>query len=114
MDGRRNPKARSGRVLERGVGPLTAAAEQRPGGWTYVRPATIRAMDTTTNASLDLAQLRSTLAGPLLGPGDEGFDAARQAWNLAADQRPAAVAHATSADDVAAAVRFARERGLGV
>ena len=50
----------------------------------------------------------------LVGPGDDGWDAARQAWNLTADQHPAAVAFPNDADDVAAAVKLARERGLRV
>jgi hypothetical protein len=47
-------------------------------------------------------------------PGDDRFDQARQAWNLAVDQRPAAVAFPESAADVAAAVGWAAERGLRV
>jgi FAD binding domain/Berberine and berberine like len=50
----------------------------------------------------------------VLTPDDPGWDKARSAWNLAVDQRPAAVALPESAADVAAAVRFARERGLRV
>jgi FAD/FMN-containing dehydrogenase len=52
--------------------------------------------------------------GPVLSPGDPGWDDARRAWNLAVDQRPAAIALPASAQDVVAAVRFARERGLRV
>jgi hypothetical protein len=40
--------------------------------------------------------------------------AGRQAWNLAVDQRPAAVAFPRTADDVAAVVTFAREHDLRV
>jgi hypothetical protein len=47
-------------------------------------------------------------------PGEPGWDEARRAWNLAVDQRPAAVAIPETAQDVAAAVRFARERGWRV
>jgi hypothetical protein len=47
-------------------------------------------------------------------PDDSRFDDARQAWNLAADLRPAVVALPTSVDDVVAAVTYARERGLQV
>jgi hypothetical protein len=47
-------------------------------------------------------------------PADPGWDDARQAWDLAVDQHPAAVALPKSAADVAAAVRFAREGGLRV
>jgi hypothetical protein len=50
----------------------------------------------------------------ILNPGDPGWEDARQAWNLAVDQHPAAIALPSSADDAAAAVRFAHERGLRV
>ena len=62
----------------------------------------------------DLSSLRSTLDSPVLGPDDDGWDAARQAWNLTVDLRPAAIAFAKDAGEVAAVVRFARERGLRV
>ena len=44
----------------------------------------------------------------------DSWDEARQAWNLAVDQRPAAVFVPESADDVAEAVDFARRNGLRV
>jgi FAD/FMN-containing dehydrogenase len=47
-------------------------------------------------------------------PHDPDWDQARLAWNLSADQQPAAVALPESADDVTAVVRWARERGLRV
>jgi FAD binding domain len=53
-------------------------------------------------------------ATAILTPADPGWDDARQAWNLAVDQRPAAIAVPRSADYVAAAVGFARRRGLRV
>jgi FAD binding domain/Berberine and berberine like len=60
----------------------------------------------------------STVSAPkataILTPGDPGWDDARQAWNLAVGQRPAAVARPGSAADAAAAVGFARDRGLRV
>src|SRR5688500_4277684 len=45
-------------------------------------------------------------------PGDAGYDQARAGWNGAIDRRPAAVAYARDADDVAAAVRAARLAGV--
>ena len=45
---------------------------------------------------------------------DSDWDQARQAWNLAADQQPPAVAFVESADDVAKVLGFARENGLRV
>jgi FAD/FMN-containing dehydrogenase len=50
----------------------------------------------------------------LVGRGEEQWDSARAAWNLAIDQRPAMVARPGDADEVAAVVSYARENGLRV
>ena len=50
----------------------------------------------------------------LVGPADPGYDDARRVWNLAADLRPAAVAVATSPEQVVAVVRHAADQGLRV
>ena len=50
----------------------------------------------------------------LVKPGEERWDSARAAWNLAVDQEPAMVARPGNADEVAAVVNFARENGLRV
>jgi FAD/FMN-containing dehydrogenase len=47
-------------------------------------------------------------------PDDSRYDDARQAWNLAADLRPAVVVLPTSVDDVVDAVHYARERELQI
>ena len=60
------------------------------------------------------AMLAERLDGRLLLPGDADWDTARAAWNLAVDQRPAAVVIAASATDIARTVRAARELGLAV
>jgi FAD/FMN-containing dehydrogenase len=59
-------------------------------------------------------QLRERFRGALLRPGEEGYDEARRVWNGAVDRRPALIARPAGADDVATAVRFARERDLPV
>ena len=64
--------------------------------------------------SLDIDALRRRLAGDAVVPGDSAWDTARMAWNLAADQHPAAVVLAEHADDVAATLAFAGEHGLRV
>ena len=64
--------------------------------------------ETTT---VDVAKLRSSFRGETFLPGDDGYDAARQAFNLMVDQRPAAIALPVDAEDVAEMVRFAREHG---
>lgn len=71
-------------------------------------------MTSTTLSTHDLGPLRSSVAGSVLAPGDDGWDAARQAWNVLAEQRPAGIVFAESASDVAACVTFARRHGLSV
>ena len=63
---------------------------------------------------MTIEALRTRIAGEVVTPDEPGFDAARQAWNLAVDQRPALVALPESADDVVAIVEFARENGYRV
>jgi len=52
--------------------------------------------------------------GLVLLPGHPGYERGRVPWNLAVDQRPAAVAVASSAADVVAVVRAASAAGLRV
>jgi FAD/FMN-containing dehydrogenase len=47
-------------------------------------------------------------------PSDARYDDARLAWNLSADQHPAAIWRATSVEDVQDALAYARERGWRV
>lgn len=61
-----------------------------------------------------LAGLARALDGRLVQPGDPDWDEARTAWNLAVDQRPAAVVVARSVDDVVSTVRLAAAYGLAV
>ena len=51
---------------------------------------------------LDFSRLRSAVGGVVITAGDPGYDAARQAWNLAIDQQPAAVVLPASVADVQA------------
>src|SRR5205823_4981816 len=62
-----------------------------------------------------LQELREAVSGEVVSRTDEGYDAARLIWNGAHDAaRPAVVVRCTSADDVAAAIGFARSQGLSV
>jgi FAD/FMN-containing dehydrogenase len=67
-----------------------------------------------TMAGRDLEALRAAIAGQVFVPGQVGYDQARQAWNLAVDERPSVVVVAESAADVARAVRYARARQMRV
>lgn len=60
----------------------------------------------------DFAALRSLVSGPVLEPTDPGFTEEAGGFNLAIIHAPDAVVGVTSAADVAATVRFARDKGL--
>ena len=61
-----------------------------------------------------IEKLRRRLQGSVHAPGDEGYDEGRQAFNLNAHQEPALVVFAAEESDVVAAVRLAKDQGLGV
>ena len=72
-------------------------------------------MTTPNSLSCHVSQaLRASIAADVFVPGEHGYDHARQAWNLFADQQPAAVVFAESAADVARAVKFAAAQGMRI
>ncbi|WP_426511890.1 FAD-binding oxidoreductase [Dactylosporangium sp. McL0621] len=58
--------------------------------------------------------LRRLCGGAVHLPGDPGYDTARMPWNVAVDQRPAAVAYPADAIEVAELVRAASAAGLRI
>ena len=67
-----------------------------------------------TIADRDLKVLEAAISGQVSVRGQAGYDQARQAWNLAVDERPYVVVVAESASDVVQAVRYARAHGMRV
>jgi FAD/FMN-containing dehydrogenase len=66
-------------------------------------------------ASADSVQLLGeVVSGPVLAPGDRGYDEARRVHNRLIDKRPAAIARCLHTADVADAVNFGREEGLEI
>jgi FAD/FMN-containing dehydrogenase len=61
-----------------------------------------------------VAALGSGLRGALIGPDDDGYNAARTVWNAMIDRRPALIARCAGVADVIDAVNFARSNGLRV
>src|SRR4030095_2488525 len=59
-----------------------------------------------------LGDLDSRLTGRLLRPGDQGWGDAVRGWDALAAHVPALLVQTTSANDVAAAIGFARDHGL--
>jgi FAD/FMN-containing dehydrogenase len=68
-------------------------------------------MTTTAQPAL-FDSLSSALRGPVIQPGDDGYEAARAVYNAMIDRRPAAIAECADVADVMTAVRFARDNRL--
>ena len=62
----------------------------------------------------DLDELSAQLRGPLLVPGEPGYDDARSIWNAMIDRRPALIARCRGVGDVLAGVNFAREHEIAL
>jgi FAD/FMN-containing dehydrogenase len=58
--------------------------------------------------------LRAAIRGPVLAPGDPGYDAARRVWNGSIDKYPSLLAQCTGAADVTAALRVVASPDLPV
>jgi FAD/FMN-containing dehydrogenase len=71
-------------------------------------PADAAAMPTATPTDI------AAFAGRVLTRDDAGYDTARAVFNGAIDRRPALIAQATDAADVAAALRHGREHDLEI
>lgn len=63
-------------------------------------------------AEATIQQFKSGLRGPLLQPGDAGYDDARRVWNGMIDRKPAMIARCKGVADVMSAVQFARANNL--
>ena len=76
------------------------------------RAAIVHAMTTAAPTPLADGLRAFGFTGRLVEPADPDYDRARAGWNGAIDRRPAAVAYARDAEDVAAAIRGARDHEL--
>ncbi|MDR0341574.1 MAG: FAD-binding oxidoreductase [Nocardiopsaceae bacterium] len=68
----------------------------------------------TQLATAGIRELRTVSEGPVMAPGDPGFDQGRRVWNAGIDRTPSVIARCASAADVAAALGFAGKHGLEV
>jgi FAD/FMN-containing dehydrogenase len=71
-------------------------------------------MGTTAIDAGRVAELAKGFRGEILRPGEEGYEERRQVHNGMVDRRPGLIARPTGAEDVAAALRLARDLGLPV
>src|ERR1700704_2552028 len=82
-------------------------------GCSDSKPAGAGPQSLTVAAGPNWNGLRRALNGQLHRPGETGYEAAHQLFNLRFDSvRPAGVVRITTVDDVREAVRFARKNGL--
>jgi FAD/FMN-containing dehydrogenase len=58
--------------------------------------------------------LAEHVQGPVLAPGDDGYNEERLGYDRSVEHHPAIVVAATSVDDVVAAVRFARDHDIAI
>jgi FAD/FMN-containing dehydrogenase len=65
-------------------------------------------------SSSDLAAFTAQFSGAVIGPDAEEYDAARHVWNGMIDRYPALIVRPQSTEDVAAAIRLARDHGLPI
>jgi FAD/FMN-containing dehydrogenase len=70
------------------------------------------AMTAPTAAYVD--ELRRSILGDVIVPTDARYDDARRLWNAVHDRRPAVIARPTSGEEVATAIRFARDHDLEI
>ena len=71
----------------------------------------------STTATLDdsaVRDLSERVSGPVLAPGDHGYDGARAIYNGLIDRRPALIVRSRTSADVAAGLELARRAGLDV
>jgi len=85
-------------------------ASSQPGS-TDLRAVKLSGAETSIEGAA-VRDLRASLSGTLLAPGDEGYEGARRIWNGMIDKHPALIARCADTTDVVHAVTFAREREL--
>jgi FAD/FMN-containing dehydrogenase len=68
--------------------------------------------DGRTPSANAIDAFRRAMRGPVLAPGEDGYDQSRQIWNAMIDRRPGLVARCTHTADVQAALDFARSENL--
>ncbi|MBE7188640.1 FAD-binding oxidoreductase [Jatrophihabitans endophyticus] len=95
--------------------PHTRATGPSRSPGTSAAPRTSRVAPATSRAPRTLQQLATVLDGQVVTHGENGFRAARRAYDPIFDhQRPAAVVRCRSADDVARAVEYGASSGTTV
>ncbi|HEY1274606.1 MAG TPA: FAD-binding oxidoreductase [Thermoleophilaceae bacterium] len=112
LSGRASAAAGRRRDFVGWLGLMAAIDALLPGGAQAAAPGAVNPQE--ESMSIDFAPRTLPSGGAFLAPGDTGYDAARQAFNLTVDQRPALIAFPRHEVDVMAVVQYARSEGLQV
>ena len=94
------------------VNPVLAAVQQKLTQVISDLPATNTTGGEIVLERAAVEELKGTLRGDLLMPGNSGYDTARAVWNAMIDRHPALIARCEGAADVSTAITFAKERNL--
>ena len=74
----------------------------------------IQSLQAPPTETIAVDELGGSFRGELRLPTSPGYDTARRIWNGVIDRHPACIARCRGTADVAAAVRFARDRDLQI
>ena len=66
------------------------------------------------NKNIDITGLTNGINGQIIQPKDSNYDEARKIWNAMIDRKPALIVQVADADDVSAAIKFARANKLDI
>jgi FAD/FMN-containing dehydrogenase len=66
----------------------------------------------TPTATLSIPELRATVTGQVIAPGDDDYDAARTVVSGAIDRRPAVIVRVANVPDIRSVIALARDTGL--
>mgnify|MGYP003471242714 FL=1 len=64
--------------------------------------------------NIDVTSLTNGIKGQIIQPKDSNYDEARKIWNAMIDRKPALIVQVADADDVSAAIKFARANKLDI
>jgi FAD/FMN-containing dehydrogenase len=68
----------------------------------------------TQTVTEGIGELRSTMDGPVVAPGDREFNDRRRVWNAEIDRSPSVIARCATATDVSSAIGLARNLDLEI
>lgn len=77
-----------------------------------IRNTLDRTMATMSLSDLSITRLKGSIKGDIVTPNDTSYTAAIARWSRLAERQAAAVVFVRDEDDVASAIKFAREHGL--